>query len=99
MHRRLLVVVAASALGAQTLVGEARLADKGAAPFSLLPPARCESAVDVRQCLVAQPKEWNADERRTLRATVQRLIDHELIRGILVGARDNGYAGLRRYAT
>jgi hypothetical protein len=59
----------------------------------------CEQAADARQCRVAQPKEWSADERARLEQTIGRLAEDELVRGIIAGARDNGYQGLRRYFT
>ena len=94
-----LLLAAAAAVVGHTLVGAATLADKGMAPFTLLPPARCAAAHDIQQCLAAQPKEWSADERTVLAATMRRLVEHELVRGLLIGARENGYAGLRRYTT
>lgn len=99
MRGRLLFVAAVLACAGHTLAGEARHADTGVSPFSLLPAARCDGAADVRQCLVARPKDWAADERRALAGTLRLLVEQELVRGILVGARDNGFAGLRRYAT
>jgi hypothetical protein len=67
--------------------------------FSLLPAATCEEAQDVRQCRAACPKEWSAEDRRVIHDTMRRLTGHELVRGLFVGARDNGYNGLRRYST
>jgi hypothetical protein len=95
-----LLSAAAAAFFLHTLVGEARLTDdKSLSPFTLLPAAPCDTAPDIRQCLVAQPKDWAADERTVLAATMSRLVEHDLVRGLLIGARDKGYAGLRRYAT
>jgi hypothetical protein len=67
--------------------------------FSLLPAAVCDEEHDVRQCTVAGPKEWSADERRKIEEAMRRLTAHESVRGILVGVRENGYGGFRRYST
>jgi hypothetical protein len=66
---------------------------------SFLPAARCDEAPDVRQCQTAGPKEWTPEERRLLDESLQRLTAHELVRGILVKALENGYRGVRRYST
>jgi hypothetical protein len=65
----------------------------------LLPAVNCDEAYDPRQCLVAGPKEWSKDDRRILQDTLRRLMANELVRGLLVGAQENGFAGLRRYST
>lgn len=67
--------------------------------FALLPAAKCNDAVDGRQCAVAGPKEWSSDERRAMEDTMRRLIANELVRGILVSVQENGYNGFSRYAT
>lgn len=67
--------------------------------FALLPAANCEIAHDARQCQVAGPKDWSENERRVLHETMQRLRAHELVRGILAGAYENGYTGFQRYRT
>jgi hypothetical protein len=66
---------------------------------TFLPAAKCDEAPDSRQCLVAGPKEWTAAERQRVEESLERLSAHELVRGILIRARENGYAGIRRYAT
>lgn len=70
-----------------------------AAGFSLLPAETCARASDVRRCQVAQPKEWSDDDRLAMQDALRRLTAHELVQGLLVGAQENGYSGLRRYAT
>jgi hypothetical protein len=70
-----------------------------ASGFSLLPAAKCDEASDVRQCLVAGPKEWTAEERLLVEAAMRRLAGDELVQGLLIGAQENGYLGLRRYTT
>jgi hypothetical protein len=67
--------------------------------LAFLPPVKCDEAPDVRQCTVAGPKEWSDGERRLVEDSLQRLTEHELVRGILVRARENGYRGVRRYST
>ena len=67
--------------------------------LSFLPAARCDEAPDMRQCLTASPKEWTPDERRMIEASMERLAAHELVRGILVKAVENGYSGVRRYSS
>jgi hypothetical protein len=67
--------------------------------LAFLPPAKCDEAPDARQCLVAGPKDWREEERRIVEDALQRLTSHELVRGILVRARENGYGGVRRYAS
>jgi hypothetical protein len=67
--------------------------------FSLLPAAKCDEAYDVQQCLVARPKEWSTDERGAIQDSIGRLTAHALVQGLLVGARENGYDGLRRFAS
>src|SRR5687768_11196208 len=67
--------------------------------FSLLPSAKCDEASDVRQCLVAGPKDWSPNERLVMQDAMRRLLANELVQGLVVGARDNGYTGLRRYST
>jgi hypothetical protein len=67
--------------------------------FSLLPAEKCEEARDVRQCQTARPKEWSAEDRHVIQDAMRRLAEHELVQGLLVGARENGYSGLRRYST
>lgn len=69
------------------------------APFALLPAATCDDRTDDRQCAVAGPKEWSAEERRAVADAMGRLRGFELARGVMAGARDNGFDGLRRYAT
>lgn len=67
--------------------------------FPLLPHTPCEEAADRARCAVASPKPWSEDERRSIGDALQRIAGQELVRGIIVGALDNGYEGLRRYAT
>ena len=67
--------------------------------LSFLPPAKCDLAPDVRQCLVASPKEWTTGEQLLIEESLQRLTSNELVRGILVRAVENGYAGVRRYSS
>jgi hypothetical protein len=77
----------------------AAAASTGHTGFSLLPAAKCDEASDVRQCLVARPQEWSTDERRVIQDSMGRLTAHALVQGLLVGAQENGYNGLRRFAT
>jgi hypothetical protein len=92
-----LAFLAALASATETLIGQtATVPDIPA--FSLLPAANCGEAGDVRRCEVAQPKEWTADERLSMQAAIRRLATDPLVRGLVVGAQDNGYRGLRRYA-
>jgi hypothetical protein len=70
-----------------------------ASGFSLLPAAKCDQASDMRRCLVSGPKEWSADERNTMEDSMRRLVAHQLVQGLLVGAQENGYNGLQRYST
>ena len=65
--------------------------------FPLLPAARCSDAVDAAQCEAASPKEWTPEERQLVQASLDRLATTDLGRGILEGARANGYRGLQRY--
>lgn len=65
----------------------------------LLPPARCADAHDVRRCETAGPKAWTAAEQQVVSDTIERLQASPLVRGIVRGARANGYRGLQRYAT
>jgi hypothetical protein len=74
-------------------------ATTGPVGLDLLAPVKCETTQDVQRCLVARPKEWSPAEHEAMTEALQRLASNELVRGILVGLRDNGYAGLRRYAT
>jgi hypothetical protein len=67
--------------------------------FDLLPAARCESATDRAQCEVARPKQWTDDERRVLGATLDRLMEQRLVRGMLAAIKEKGYTGLQRYTT
>lgn len=67
--------------------------------LTFLPAARCDEAPDVRQCLTASPKEWTPNERRAIDMAMERLSSHELVRGILVRALENGYIGMRRYSS
>jgi hypothetical protein len=69
------------------------------AAFPLLPASKCDDVPDVRQCHVAGPKDWTAEERLQVEESLQRLAANELVRGILVRAHENGYRGLRRYST
>jgi hypothetical protein len=80
---------------------EAKLDTAAASPYALafLPPAKCDEAPDMRQCLVASPKEWSDGERRAIEESLQRLTTSELVRGILVKAVENGYVGIRRYSS
>jgi hypothetical protein len=93
-----LAVIAAALLSGPTIAGEAAIG-RAAAGFSLLPAAKCAEARDVRECLTSRPKEWSADERRLIHDSMRRLAAHELVQGLLVGAQENGYKGLRRYST
>ena len=94
----LAVVVAAVSVG-HLLARESAPMDANVAGFALLPAAKCAEASDPAQCLVAGPKEWSADERIVIQETLRRIAAHELVQGILVGAHENGYTGLRRYST
>lgn len=67
--------------------------------FSLLPAATCREGPAARQCQVAGPKEWSAAERQLVQVSMRRLATNELIQGLLVAARENGYAGFQRYST
>jgi hypothetical protein len=67
--------------------------------FPLLPPVACESEDDAQRCAVARPKEWTPDERRFVEDSLRRLMANEVVRGIVAGARANGYPGIRRYST
>jgi hypothetical protein len=67
--------------------------------LTFLPAARCDEAPDLRQCLTASPKDWSPDERRLIEAAIERLSAHELVRGILLRALENGYSGVRRYSS
>jgi hypothetical protein len=67
--------------------------------FSLLPPVKCDETPDVRGCLIARPKEWSADDRLVLHDSMRRILARELVQGLLVGAQENGFQGLRRYST
>jgi len=97
-------ICALAVLGAAALAGHILVADVGTATrtlpgFSLLPAAKCDQSRNVRQCLVARPKEWSAEDRGAIQDAMRRLTAHELVRGILVGAKENGYAGLQRFST
>lgn len=94
----LLLAVVAAAFTVHTHARESTtaFADSGSL---LLPAAKCEEAPDVRQCVVAGPKEWSADERMVVEESLRRLAADELVQGLLVGAQENGYRGLRRYST
>jgi hypothetical protein len=87
----LAIVVAVSSL----TVRSAAFRGRG---FLLLPPAPCATAPDVRRCEVAVPKAWSDAERQLMRATIRRLTSDVLVRGLLIGAQENGFQGLRRYA-
>jgi hypothetical protein len=67
--------------------------------FSFLPPLPCGQTPYHEQCRVARPKDWTVEERRHISDALDRLSAHELARGILAGARDNGYEGFQRYST
>jgi hypothetical protein len=67
--------------------------------LALLPAARCDVAQDVRHCEIAFPKDWSPDERGNIEETLRRLTADVAVQGIVVGAKDNGYTGLHRYAT
>jgi hypothetical protein len=67
--------------------------------LALLPPARCVDLSDARQCEAAGPKSWTSAERDVVAGATERLRAHALARGILRGARANGYRGLQRFAT
>lgn len=67
--------------------------------FSFLPPLPCEQTPHREQCRVARPKAWTPEERRQISDALDRLSANELARGILAGARDNGYEGFQRYST
>ena len=95
----LLALVAVAASASHPFARESATMHSNAPGFSLLPAANCDEAHDVRQCLVAGPKEWSADERQVIQETMRRLTAHELVQGILVGAQENGYTGFRRYST
>jgi hypothetical protein len=69
------------------------------AEFAFLPPAACDDATDDRQCAVARPKEWSENDRREVGEAMRRLAASDLARGVMAGARANGYTGLRRYST
>jgi hypothetical protein len=94
----LLLMMAASAAG-QPSRPDGTATTGSATPFSLLPAANCDNALDVRHCMVAAPKDWIAEERQTIQAILHRLSGNELVQGILVGVRENGYSGLQRYAS
>jgi hypothetical protein len=94
-----LALVAALAATGHTLARERAASGANLHAVSLLPPVRCDQTSDERQCQVAGPKAWTADERRVIEDAMARLTGSELFRGVLVGARDNGYTGLRRYLT
>ncbi len=91
--------VAAAAVTRPTFAREGTTIGGSAPAFSLLSPTKCEEANDVRQCRTAQPKDWSTEDRRVVQEAMRRLKDHELVRGVLVGAQENGYRGLRRYST
>ena len=99
MKMFLLALVAAAAAASHPSARERALTNGNVPGFTLLPAAKCGEASDARHCLVAGPKEWSADERQVIQETLRRLTANALVQGILVGAQDNGYAGLRRYAT
>lgn len=86
----LVIVVAVSSLTARSAAFRGR-------GFALLPPAPCRTAPDAKRCEVAAPKEWSDAERQLMRATIRRLTSDTLVRGLLIGAQENGYQGLRRY--
>jgi hypothetical protein len=74
--------------------------DTSAPPaLAFLPAARCDEAPDVGQCVTASPKNWTVEERRLIEDSLDRLTAHELVRGILVKALENGYSGVRRYSS
>jgi len=74
-------------------------ATEGSVPgFSLLPPSNCDLTPDARRCRVSGPKEWSGTERDFIRQTLRRLAVQDLVQGLLVGAHENGFSGLRRYA-
>ena len=95
----LLVLVVAAASAGHLFARESAVMNGNVPGFALLPAAKCDEASDVAQCLVAGPKEWSADERHVIQETMRRVTAHELFRGILVAAHENGYTGLRRYST
>lgn len=71
-----------------------------AAPLlALLPAEACDAAADRARCRAAGPKEWLPEERQIVGEALQRLSAHELARGIVAAAVENGYSGLRRYVT
>ena len=94
-----LALVAVTASTGYTFARETTSSSRNLPTFSLLPAAKCEQATDARLCSVASPKEWSTTERLILEDTMRRLGANELVRGILVKAQENGYIGLRRYAT
>jgi hypothetical protein len=89
----------AAAFAGQTFLCSCGAASAAAPGLSLLPAANCDAAHDPRHCQVAGPKEWSADERPIVEETLGRLTAHELVQGIIVGAQENGFNGLRRYLT
>jgi hypothetical protein len=92
-----LALVAATASAGSTFAGAKTTS--GPSGFWLLPAEKCVDAEDGRRCLVSRPKAWSADERHLLQSSMRRLNAHHLVQGLLVGAQENGYSGLRRYAT
>jgi hypothetical protein len=99
MLRFVLALTAAAAAASQLAAMERAALDRGTAPLPLLPAARCEEAQDVAHCRVALPKDWSDDERRSIEDALRRLTAGAMVQGIVVGALEHGYAGLRRYAT
>ena len=95
----LLTLIAALACIGHMFAQEIQTTRASATGFSLLPAAKCDQEYDARQCQVAGPKEWTADDRAIVQETMRRLMTNELVRGLLVGAQENGFAGLRRYST
>ncbi len=95
----LLALIAASVCVGHTFARERATIPSANAGFSLLPPANCDLEYDSRQCQVAGPKEWSADNRQIVQESLRRLLTNELVQGLLVGAQENGFPGLRRYST
>jgi hypothetical protein len=94
------VTLLAASVCAGYPAASARTTDaSGGLEFSLLPSAKCDEAADIRQCLVSGPKDWSPSERLVMQAAMGRLLANELVQGLVVGARENGYTGLRRYST
>jgi hypothetical protein len=96
---RFILALALAAGCASQLRADQLAAGASATSFALLPAERCDQAFDVRLCEVADPKPWSAGERPLIEDSLRRLAANELVQGLLVAAQDNGYEGLRRFAT